>query len=362
MRLLAVRDDPLAHFLPTKTTPNGVFFCAAPPGLAPELAELFMRPVNSGLSHKRRGQSPDKSPNKRPRLDGSVHEDEVEQGRRAGSLAPSIGMQSDLMGRGSLGPDGIIDFGDQTAGLDDYQLEIPEFDLGMGGEVDMDRERSKSVAPSALSRLSTPGPDGLILEEGDETYADATCPIAMFDVRPATQTQSQAPEKETETQADNEGKGYSKNTVKALGIIRKDLQPVVGQEDQEKVLSFRKMSDKVSSSLYISQRHSYLTFQSQASRRAAASFFFELLVLGTRDCVKLTQPAPFENIEIRAKNKLWEQQRHGSVAPSRFASVAPSRMSSVAPSRLSSLAPSARESPGPRGASVARSIGSAMGL
>lgn len=245
MRLLAVRDDPLAHFLPTKSTPNGVFFCAAPPGLSPELAELFMRPVNNGVSHKRRGQSPEKSPNKRPRLDGSVHEDEVEQGRRAPSLAPSLGIQSDIMGRGSLGPDGIIDFGDQTAGLDDFQLEVPEFDLGMGGEIDMDRERSKSIAPSALSRLSTPGPDGVILEEGDETYADAACPIAMFDVRPATQTQSQAPEKEVETQADNEGKGYSKNTVKALGIIRKDLQPVAGQEDQEKVLSFRKMSDKV---------------------------------------------------------------------------------------------------------------------
>lgn len=245
MRLLAVRDDPLAHFLPTKSTPNGVFFCAAPPGLSPELAELFMRPVNNGVSHKRRGQSPEKSPNKRPRMDGNVHEDEVEQGRRAASLAPSLGIQSDIMGRGSLGPDGIIDFGDQTAGLDDFQLEVPEFDLGMGGDMDMDRERSKSIAPSALSRLSTPGPDGVILEEGDETYADAACPIAMFDVRPATQTQSQATEKEVETQADNEGKGYSKNTVKALGIIRKDLHPVAGQEDQEKVLSFRKMSDKV---------------------------------------------------------------------------------------------------------------------
>ena len=32
--------------------------------------------------------------------------------------------------------------------------------------------------------------------------------------------------------------------------------------------------------------------------RAAASFFFELLVLGTRDCVKLSQVAPYDNIEI----------------------------------------------------------------
>ncbi|RDB16687.1 Cohesin subunit rad21 [Hypsizygus marmoreus] len=338
MRLLAIRDDPLSHFLPTKVTPNGTFFCAAPPGLAPELAEMFLRPVHNGLAPKRRGASPSKSPNKRPRLEGSVHEDEeIEQARRAGSLAPSHGLGSEIMGRGSVGPEAMIEFPDQSGALDDYQLELPEHDLGLGGgdiDMHMDRGRSKSAALSTLSRLSTPAPDGVLLEEGDETYADAACPIAMFDLRPSqTQTQTQTTEVAT---GDQEGREYSKNTLKAIGIVRKELQPVAGEEDQDKVLSFAKMADK-------------------ASRRAAASFFFELLVLGTRDCVKLSQAAPFENIEIRAKTKLWEQQRHGSVAPSRFESVVPSRRSSVAPSRLGSIAPS-------RGASVARSIGSAMGL
>jgi cohesin complex subunit SCC1 len=244
MRLLAIRDDPLAHFLPTKVTNNGAFFCAAPPGLAPELAELFMRPVTGGPPPKRRGTSPDKSPNKRPRLDGSVHEDDIEQGRRAGSLAPSHALGSDVLGRHSVGPDGVIDFGDQTGGLDDYQLGVPEFDMGAGGDMDIDRARSKSLAPSALSRLSTPAPDGVVIEEGDETYADASCPIAMFDIRPSAETQTQGTEREAQI-ADNEGKGYSKNTVKALGIIRKELQPVAGQEEMDKMLSFRKMSDKV---------------------------------------------------------------------------------------------------------------------
>ncbi|GLB37112.1 putative conserved region of Rad21 / Rec8 like protein [Lyophyllum shimeji] len=328
MRLLAIRDDPLAHFLPTKVTPNGTFFCAAPPGLAPELAELFMRPVNGGAP-KRRGVSPDKSPSKRQRLE----EEEVEQARRAASLAPSQALGSDVMGRASLGPDGVIDFADQTGGPEDFQLEVPEFDTGLG-DIDMERARSKSAPLSELSRLSTPGPDGIPIEEGDETYADAACPIAMFDMRPS-QGQSQATEVEAPS-ADHEGKGYSKNTIKTVGLIRKELQPVAGQEDEDKVLSFQKMSDK-------------------ASRRAAASFFFELLVLATRDCVKLSQPAPFENIEVRAKDKLWEQQRHGSVAPSRFGSVAPSRHSSVAPSRSESMSPT-------RGGIVAGSIGVAMGL
>jgi cohesin complex subunit SCC1 len=52
----------------------------------------------------------------------------------------------------------------------------------------------------------------------------------------------------------------------------------------------------------------------QATRRAAAAFFFELLFLGTRDCVHLSQSAPFENIEVRPRTKLWERQRHGSMA------------------------------------------------
>ncbi|KAF7361944.1 RAD21 protein [Mycena venus] len=288
MRLLEIRDDPIAHFLPTKVTPNGTFFCAAPPGLAPELAELFMRPITT-LSSKRRGASPDK-PNKRPRLDGSVNgDDEVEQARRDASLAPSLGARSDLNGRaGSMGPDGTIDFGEQGGAplVDDFRLEVPP-------ELDVD-VRGKSAAPSELSRLSTPMQDGMF-DEGAESYADAACPIVMFDVK----TQSQAVENEEPVA--NEGKGYSKNTVKALGIIRKELKPV-DDEDEDKVLSFRKMADK-------------------ASRRAAASFFFELLVLGTRDCVQLTQTAPFENIEVRAKDKLWERQQH-SPAPSRAASVA----------------------------------------
>jgi cohesin complex subunit SCC1 len=110
--------------------------------------------------------------------------------------------------------------------------------------MDMDRARSKSLAPSALSRLSTPAPDGVIMEEGEESYADASCPIAMFDFRPSTQTQTQDSAKEAQV-VDNEGKGYSKNTVKALSIIRKELQPVADQEEMDKMLSFRKISDKV---------------------------------------------------------------------------------------------------------------------
>lgn len=231
MRLLEIRNDPLAHFLPTKVTPEGTFVCVAPPGLAPELAEMFMLPAH-GTSSKRRAGSPGKSPNKRARLDGSVHgDDEVEQARRAGSLAPSA-IGSEIVGGGEG-----LEIPDQSGVFEDYQLDIPQFEPAEG--VDFD---GKSVA----SRLSTPALEGMLFDEMDESYADATCPIAAFDTHPATQ--SQGTEREVE-QTNIDGKGYSRNTIKALNIIRRELRPVDGDDNEEKVLSFANMAHKVCDSL-----------------------------------------------------------------------------------------------------------------
>lgn len=285
MRLLEIRDDPLAHFLPTKVTSEGTFFCAGPPGLAPELSELFMRPVQSGLPSKKRGASPEKGGRKKARVEEGPHEEEeVEQGRRDASVAPSVAIASEALGgRASIAPEGGFDFGDVSGGMDDFRMDV-------GGEFPVAHDevggRAKSVVPSERSRLSTPAIEA---EEGEVTYADVSSAIAVFDVRPSQSSQSQ------ESTTDGEGKGYSRNTVKALGIIRRELQPE--DDEEEKMISFAQVSHK-------------------ASRRAASAFFFELLVLGTRDCIKLSQSAPFENIEVRAKDKLWEYQRHGSTAPS----------------------------------------------
>jgi len=60
---------------------------------------------------------------------------------------------------------------------------------------------------------------------------------------------------------------------------------------------------------------SFNEMANKASRRAASSFFFELLLLSTKDCIRVSQEAPFENIEIRAKDKLWADQRGLSAAP-----------------------------------------------
>lgn len=345
MRLLEIRDDPIAHFLPTRTTATGTFFYAAPPGLAPELADMFMRPLETHAAPKRRGASPAEGPSKRRRVEGSVAgDDEVEQARRVGSVAPSIVPGSEVLGRGSVAPGMEFGFGETTGGVEDFQMEMPEFEMVEAGEMQGLRERSKSVL-SALSRLTTPAPEGVPIEEGEESYADATCPIAMFDDR-SVGSQSQS----VESASSDDGKGYSRNTVKALAVIRKELQPTPGEErDEEKVMSFKKMSEKVRLGSCV---HSVCNINCsfvKASRRAASSFFFELLVLGTRDCVKLSQSAPFENIEVTAKEKLWERQRHSSVAVSHSSAM---RHASAAPSVASPL----------RQASVAPSVASAFGL
>lgn len=46
-------------------------------------------------------------------------------------------------------------------------------------------------------------------------------------------------------------------------------------------------------------------FRNQATKRAAAAFFFEMLVLGSRDCVKVKQQEAYGSISIAAKSKLW---------------------------------------------------------
>ena len=233
MRLLEIREDPIAHFLPTKVTPNGTFFFAGPPGIAPELQEMFMRPVASYVpSSKRRGTSPEKPSSKRARIDpeaeGSVvHEDDGEPGlARRASVAPSQGVGSEMLGRESIGPG--FEFDNTGLGMEDFQMDIGGEDLP---PVELIRE--KSVAPSELTRISRASTPAL--EEGEETYADLECPIVAFDTKASSQV--------SETDS-TDGKGYSKNTIRALGIVRKELEPVEG-ESEEKVMSFKYMATKV---------------------------------------------------------------------------------------------------------------------
>jgi cohesin complex subunit SCC1 len=269
-RLLEIRADPLAHFMPTIPAGKGqnqtqdAMVCAAPPGmdLAPELTALFMRPVRGSAAHgvnKRKGEAAKQvvDTDGEGKSEGEVEEPEV--GRRQSSIAPSLR----TLDRNSLGP---LDVGfNDSANLDSFQIDIPQdqdMDVGMEGielppvdDAGLDlggRERSQSAHPSdrarSRSRLSTPG---MAYEDEGMSFADAACPIAAFDIRSqtsgsqASQSQAQAGQGDL-PDVREDGKGYSKNTIKAINLIRAELGPSEeAKEDEEKVMSFKKMSEKV---------------------------------------------------------------------------------------------------------------------
>ncbi|KEP54568.1 motif of rad21/Rec8-like protein [Rhizoctonia solani 123E] len=303
-RLLEIRADPIAHFLPTKTTPNGTFFCAAPPGLPPALAEMFMFPTTN--LRRPRGATPVATPGalqterdeeeelrtpKRARISVPGEEPEVEYGRhrepseRAPSERPfepdvTIHMSEGFEGFGGLGDDQPFNIGNVTLEMSTRQPSLPK-----------SRAQSLAADDEVRSRYSTPGPG--------RRFEDVECPIATFDHR-AKGAEAQTQMSESDAMGEGQIKGVSKNTAKALALLQDQLQP--DETGEDKVLSFAQVSTK-------------------ATRRAASAFFFELLLLSTRDCVKVSQDSEFANIEVRAKDRLWEQHvpAPGEVDPGREA-------------------------------------------
>jgi len=232
MQLMEIRSDPLAYFMPTKVTPQGTFVYAGPPGLSGELAEMFMRPalpapgkkqkpLSAGRKRKVSGREPEED------------EEEMERMRKRAHVPESIGVPSEALGRASLEPG--LEF-EASARVEEFQIPVAE-DVPMPDvfveQEEIPRRRSVSIAPS---RMSTPALENPPLDEGEPTYADVTCPIATFDERGASQALP-------EVEAQHDGKGYSRNTIKALGLIRGELQ--VEEGGAEKVMGFNEMANKV---------------------------------------------------------------------------------------------------------------------
>jgi cohesin complex subunit SCC1 len=304
MALLEIQADPISHFMPTKTTPQGSFFCAAPPSMthAPELAAMFMFPVRDPKEVRRRADADDanpRSPKKAKLANGAVmnvHDENMDESVQIGRRGAGSEHLFDVSGMDQYaggGADFTFDAGDGGMGMDldalDINLDIP------AGDDAIRRQKHRAVSRLVDDTRSTPGFDDQD-HIGMDTYDAQSCTIGMFDMRStkdSAQTQTQAEREAMREEAEDidqstervQSKGYSKNTLKAIAVIRKGLENEEDADDQ--FLSFTKVAQK-------------------ASRRAASAFFFELLVLSTRDCVRITQNESFGNIEIRAKEKLWE--------------------------------------------------------
>ncbi|GAA5831376.1 hypothetical protein JCM11251_004002 [Rhodosporidiobolus azoricus] len=333
LALLAASTSNTSSLLPrplpkeNKSSPSLELF--APPGLlAPELQNLFKMPTRREMI-KLEGRERNK--------DG---EREVEVGRRAMSVVSNLS-------RGQAGLDGLdgditFDLGagageDFGGGFDQhFELDLGADGLGVGGEpgfVEEDGDVFKTPSKRVKKQKTAHGEDGRegsIFDDGLATPARSVLsalakddlpqyqsegPLAVFDdvssgstvagsvAGTESQSQSQSQQlsqslgttdegaaagmSETLTQKSGSISLRSRNTRKAVGVLKGELldkTPIEGEKEDKK-LEFGKVAEK-------------------ASRRAAASFFFELLVLSSADVVKVRQPSAFGDIEVRATDKL----------------------------------------------------------
>ncbi|GHJ84716.1 hypothetical protein NliqN6_1118 [Naganishia liquefaciens] len=295
-----IQEDPAAFYNPIVQKGNHTFFMATPAGIsmAPELAELFLIPTNI---LRRRRDDHESPPSKRARTSAGEFEQEPEMEEDDDEVEVVRRQQQGLSER-------LREKFQPTEGtIDDYanQPEIQEQEQQMGpgrspakGEASFVRDSSPPLTMSqrAMSevqsiRASSRAPSAM--ESPDE------CPIGFFDIRSRSdgtnaESQSQGQTAASQyivedeaSQADARERGFSQNTVKAVGFLRNEFSSANNQVDEDKTISFREKSKK-------------------ASKRAAASFFFELLVLGTRDCVKLDQAESYGDIAVQAKPKLFD--------------------------------------------------------
>ncbi|GAA5974044.1 hypothetical protein JCM11641_008232 [Rhodosporidiobolus odoratus] len=337
----------LPRLLPKESKTAPAFELFAPRGLlAPELQDLFKMPTRREQI-KLEGRSRNKDA-----------ERDVEVGRRAMSVVSNMSNHLDPFAAdaGDLnqdfggGFDGF-DLGAGEAGEDyggGFEQQDFELDLGLdglpgpavegaegaeGSEVfKTPSKRAKKQKTSHEGRegsifsvlgedLATPARSVLsALARDDLPQYRSDGPLAVFDdvssgvaasiagTSTPSQSQSQSQQAtlsqslgtteegdaaETATQNTGTISLRSKNTRKAVRVLKGEIygegkaEEIQEEPREEKAMEFGKVAEK-------------------ASRRAAASFFFELLVLSSADVVKLKQPTAYGEIEVKGTDKLRE--------------------------------------------------------
>ncbi|GAA6060396.1 hypothetical protein JCM10212_004649 [Sporobolomyces blumeae] len=324
----------LPQALPKASKTSTALELYAPPGLlAPELRDLFKMPTRR----------------ERIRLEGRERDKNidrpVEQGRRAMSVLSNLSNlrhDDEFDNLDHLNRDfGGGEEGDLTFGLGDEGADLGGFDgndnlgfdLDLGGEqngANEVEEANKTPSKRAKKQKTSHGRDELevtpapsvtsargILDDEDKVYRSEG-PLAVFDelgsartisssrsLATATPSRSQAlsqslateeeeaaaaaaaSQAETLTQKTGSVSLQSRNTRKAVKVIQDQLDEVDAADEAEKKVEFNRVADK-------------------ASRRAASSFFFELLVLSSADVVKLKQHDAYGDIEVRGTSRLRE--------------------------------------------------------
>ncbi|RKP11175.1 Rec8 like protein-domain-containing protein [Thamnocephalis sphaerospora] len=252
----AVRDDPASYYLGPSTA-----------DLPPELASMFQR------AQKRAGANAMETPRaaKQQRVDPSLMAPiEISTLLHSGSVAdmstpqpasrsPNLGDKDD---RDSIwmadGP--VFDAGDDM-------LDDPVADLSLSSPVNFGSGLTPNVKALSLRNASTHG-----ASITTETSA------RLFDDESASQSA---------TMSSANGSTFSKNTARAAQLIRDQLRDAPSAAPKQRDITFRQVAGSV-------------------KRSDAARLFFELLVLNTKDLVRVQQAEPFADIRIQAKDALFE--------------------------------------------------------
>lgn len=333
LELLELHANPargLLPFLRADASKNEQTFAAAQ-GLAPQLRELFTfdasmlrrRPLST-FDHEE-GQEPAQ---KRLRAEGEDDDDlEIEIGRRA-----EQGSQHDLTLGGEAAEVTFDDFGDDGG--------MPMFDLGgmdadttaqpaagpQGlrrstrkrltdvSQVDEQEERRQRAFHELgdLERLSTPSERSVAREELDPSPS-SSYPLRAFDYVPPSSSSLSGSEAGgasdmARTQA-SASLGLSKNAVRAVHVLRRELTPASVEASSSGQQTTRRQTAAAAAAEHEDGGMSFQAVTRNASRRAAAGFFFEMLALGTKDCIDVQQDESYGDIRIRAKPGLWELER-----------------------------------------------------
>lgn len=309
--LLDIYNDPASHFGTAlggaKDHGLGSVFAGSDLYLAPELANTFVIDLDAHRAAKR-ARVAERQRSEQQAAD--VTDFSMEVGRRA-PTAEAEGLSS-FAGAAAADDTLMTLGGDDGANFDMPMLDDqppPEFDMTIEGDSGLRRsERTKAGAkaaqrgdspldpssqlgalPSLDDRLGTPdvGPDDL------ESFTPSSSRLlAAFETRPADAftTPQEVAEQRRAAAAEDEAasrqasaQGWSKNTARAQRVLRSQLDASNVEESETSM-------NRIGQS---------------ASRRAAAGFFFELLVLGTKDQLKLDQEEPYSDIKIKAKSALW---------------------------------------------------------
>lgn len=312
LHLLELQADPLKGISPFSQIDNARQIFHSARTLAPELSNLFTVDVSALLRRQAEliedvTQVPAR-PQKRIRAEGEEEEGEQEEdyaseiGRRAVDTQMQLGAGADLTfesmddydpfanqpeGEITLGPTGF-DLGEEIVepsqtGLRRSQRKRPTYveeDLEAEEEI---RRRTAFQKEGELGRLGTPEEGSVVGSSYEDVSPTPSYPLRAFDA-PANGDAIAA--------SSASAVGMSRNTLRAIKVLKTKLSP---EEEEEGEMDFSEVTKN-------------------ASRRAASAFFFEILALGTKDCLRIDQEDPFGEIKIKAKPGLWSMQRSGSVA------------------------------------------------